>query len=128
MKLKHLQPRRIQRFLWGYELLTFCVTLAITLQFIEWIDWGNGARWQLFLVTYWGQTLYNLLAFPFILMVIPGVNKLVCHAPKTGYNRQTGRLQRFRKRPTFAENVKEEPHPRSRIFHTCYPFSNKLRI
>ena len=128
MKLKHLQPRRIQRFLWGYELLTFCITLAITLQFIEWIDWGNGARWQLFLVTYWGQTLYNLLAFPFILMVIPGVNKLVCHAPKTGYNRQTGRLQRFRKRPTFAENVKEEPHPRSRIFHTCYPFSNKLRI
>lgn len=128
MKLKHLQPRRIQRFLWGYELLTFCATLAITLQFVEWIDWGGGAMWQVFLVTYWGQTLYNLLAFPFILMIIPGVNKLVCHAPKTGYNRQTGRLQRFRKRPTFAENVKEEPHPRSRIFRTCYPFSNKLRI
>lgn len=128
MKLKHLQPRRIQRFLWGYELLTFCATLAITLQFVEWIDWGGGAMWQVFLVTYWGQTLYNLLAFPFILMIIPGVNKLVCHAPKTGYDRQTGRLQRFRKRPTFAENVKEEPHPRSRIFRTCYPFSNKLRI
>ena len=126
-RLKHLQPRRVQRVLWSYELLTFTVTLAISLQFLAWVDWGRGEIWQIYGIAYWGQTLYNLLAFPFILMIIPGVNKLVCHAPKTGYDRD-GNLKRFRKRPDFADDAWEDPNPRSRCVSACYPFTQRWRI
>ena len=126
-RLKHLQPRRVQRVLWSYELLTFTVTLAISLRFLDWVDWGRGEIWQIYGIAYWGQTLYNLLAFPFILMIIPGVNKLVCHAPKTGYDRD-GNLNRFRKRPDFTDDAWEDPNPRSRCAPMCYPFVQRWRI
>jgi hypothetical protein len=126
-KLAHIQPRRVQRILWVYELMTFMVTVGCSLQFLAWVDWGRGQTWQLYGVAFWGQTLYNLLAFPFILMVIPGVNKLICHAPKTGYDRH-GNLQRFKKRAIFEEDVEEEPNPRSRCAPACYPFFKSWRV
>lgn len=127
LKLKHLAPRRLQRILLAYEILTFLIAGVCTTRFMEWIDWGEGQTWQIYGVAFWGQTLYNLLAFPFIMMVIPGVNKIVCHAPKTGYTRD-GFLKRFQKRAHFEENVEDEPHPRSRCIPACYPFSNRLRV
>ena len=60
-------------------------------------------------------------------MVIPGVNKLICHAPKTGYDRN-GNLKRFRKRPTFEEDIEDEPNPRSRCAPACYPFVKPWRV
>jgi len=60
-------------------------------------------------------------------MIIPGVNKLVCHAPKTGYDRD-GNLKRFRKRPDFADDAWEDPNPRSRCVSACYPFTQRWRI
>ena len=127
MKLKHIQPRRVQRILWIYELVTFAVTVGCSIRFLAWVDWGRGETWQLYGVAFWGQTLYNLLAFPFILMVIPGVNKLICHAPKTGYDRN-GNLKRFRKRATFEEDIEDEPNPRSRCAPACYPFVKPWRV
>lgn len=127
VKLKHIQPRRVQRILWVYELITFACTVGCSITFLAWVDWGRGETWQLYGVAFWGQTLYNLLAFPFILMVIPGVNKLICHAPKTGYDRN-GNLKRFRKRPTFEEDIEDEPNPRSRCAPACYPFVKHWRV
>lgn len=127
LKLKHMAPRRLQRILLAYEIVTFLVAGACTIRFMGWIDWGEGQTWQIYGVAFWGQTLYNLLAFPFILMVIPGVNKVVCHAPKTGYTRD-GRLKLFEKRFHFEKHVEDEPHPRSRVVPACYPFSNRFRV
>jgi hypothetical protein len=128
VKLRHLQPRRIQRILWGYELITFAVAVSITLQFLSWTNWGQSEVWQVYAIAYWGQTLYNLMAFPFVLTVIPGVQKLICHAPRTGYDRETGTLRRWRKKTFYAAKVEDEPHPRSRLIPMCFPFFNRIRI
>lgn len=126
VKLKHVQPRRMQRILLGYEIISFLITAGVTLRFLNWVDWGRGETWKVYGVAFWAQTFYNLLAFPFILAVIPGLQKLICHAPKTGYDHR-GNLVLFRKRPTF-EPLGEEAHPRSRIIPAFYPLFSRLRI
>ena len=126
VKLKHLEPRRAQRILFGYEILSFVVTAAISIRFLEFIDWGQGETWKIYGVAFWAQTFYNLLAFPFILAVIPGVQKLFCYAAKTGYD-DDGNLRLFTKRPTF-QPLGEESNPRSRIIPAFYPLSKRLRI
>jgi hypothetical protein len=54
------------------------------------------------------------------------LQKLICHAPKTGYDYR-GKLVLFQKRPTF-EPLGEEAHPRSRIIPAFYPLFSRLRI
>ena len=127
VKLKNMSPRRLQRILFCYELITFVITAACTLQFLHWIDWGKGQTWQIYGVAFWAQTLYNLLAFPFILTVVPGLNKFICHAPKTGYDRQ-GYLRQFKKRSHFEQDITDEPSPRSRCLPMCYPFIKTWRV
>jgi len=126
VKLKEMEPRRLQRILLGYEILTFVITIGIAIRFLSWVDWGRGETWQIYEVVFWSQTFYNLLSFPFIFTVIPGLNKLVCHATKTGYDME-GTLRKFQKRATFAP-VGEEPHPRSRIIPAFYPLNKRIRI
>ena len=64
-----------------------------------------------------------MLAFPFVCIVIPGVQSLICHAKVTGYD-EYGVLQAKIKREDFAsvynEDEKEEA-PRSRFVPACYP-------
>lgn len=67
----------------------------------------------------WVQCFYSVLAFPFVCLVIPGVQSLICHAKHTGYD-ETGVLQAKLMRSEF-KTGEEEPVPRSKIVPALYP-------
>ena len=75
-----------------------------------------------FQISDWIQCFYSVLAFPFVCIVIPGVQSLICHAKQTGYD-EYGVLQARLTREDFAgvnEDFKEEA-PRSKFVPACYP-------
>lgn len=116
--LKQLQPRRLQTLIWYYDLWVFILVMAVSVKSATTMDLKRD-DWQLFLLLFWVQCFYSVLAFPFVCLVIPGVQSLICHAKQTGYD-ESGVLQAKIKRKSFVSGD-EEPVPRSKIFSTCYP-------
>lgn len=116
--LKQLQPRRLQTLIWYYDLWVFIIVVAVSVRSVTMMNLKRD-DWQLFLLLYWVQCFYSVLSFPFICLVIPGVQSIICHAKQTGYD-ESGVLQARIKRESFA-NGEEEPVPRSKIFTACYP-------
>jgi hypothetical protein len=128
LKLKQLQPRRLQTMIFYYDLWVFAMVLIIVTRVVTKLDLKRD-DWQLFAVLYWIQTFYSVLAFPFVCLIIPGVQSLICHAKQTGYD-EFGTLQprlvRTRTRE-FDEDGNEEA-PRSKIVPGCYPLLNGDRL
>lgn len=118
VKLKQLQPRRLQTLIWYYDVWVFVIVLVVSIRSVTVMDLEKD-DWQLFLLLYWVQCFYSVLSFPFICLIIPGVQSLICHAKQTGYD-ESGVLQARITRETFAKGD-EEPVPRSRILTSCYP-------
>ena len=122
VSLKQMQPRRLQLLIFYYDLVVFCFVIVVCARVISMLDLVND-DWQLFGLLYWIQCFYSVLAFPFVCIVIPGVQSLICHAKITGYD-EYGVLQAKIKREDFAkvyqEDEKEEA-PRSRYVPACYP-------
>ena len=122
VSLKQMQPRRLQVLIFYYDLVVFCFVIVVCARVISMLDVEND-DWQLFGLLYWIQCFYSVLAFPFVCIVIPGVQSLICHAKVTGYD-EYGVLQAKIKREDFAsvynEDEKEEA-PRSRYVPACYP-------
>ena len=120
--LKQMQPRRLQLLIFYYDLVVFCFVIVVCARVISMLDLEND-DWQLFGLLYWIQCFYSVLAFPFVCVIIPGVQSLICHAKITGYD-EYGVLQAKIKREDFAsvynEDEKEEA-PRSRYVPACYP-------
>ena len=64
-----------------------------------------------------------MLAFPFVCIVIPGVQSLICHAKQTGYD-ERGTLQAKFVRSRDDDGLDEfgvEEAPRSKYITACYP-------
>jgi len=120
VRLRHMNPRRLQSVLNTYDVLVFFLAAIITIRFAAAVDYEGGEEWKLFALIFWTQSFYSLFAFPFILTVIPGVQKLICTARQTGYDRH-GVLRAFVKRKTFEADRALEPEPRSRYVPACYP-------
>ena len=122
VSLKQMQPRRLQVLIFYYDLVVFCFVIVVCARVISMLDVEND-DWQLFGLLYWIQCFYSVLAFPFVCIVIPGVQSLICHAKVTGYD-EYGVLQAKITRADFAkvygEDEKEEA-PRSRYVPACYP-------
>ena len=122
VSLKQMQPRRLQLLIFYYDLVVFCFVIVVCARVISMLDVEND-DWQLFGLLYWIQCFYSVLAFPFVCIVIPGVQSLICHAKVTGYD-EYGVLQAKITRADFAkvygEDEKEEA-PRSRYVPACYP-------
>lgn len=120
--LKQMQPRRLQLLIFYYDVVVFAFVIVVCARVISMLDLVND-DWQLFGLLYWIQCFYSVLAFPFVCIVIPGVQSLICHAKVTGYD-EYGVLQAKIKREDFAsvynEDEKEEA-PRSRYVPACYP-------
>ena len=83
--LKQMQPRRLQLLIFYYDLVVFCFVIVVCTRVISMLDIKND-DWQLFGLLYWIQCFYSVLAFPFVCIVIPGVQSLICHAKVTGYD------------------------------------------
>ena len=120
VRLKHMNPRRLQGVLNTYDIVVFFLAAIITARFAFAVDYEGGEEWKLFALIFWTQSFYSLFAFPFILTVIPGVQKLICTARQTGYDRH-GNLCAFVKRTAFENDRALEPEPRSRYVPACYP-------
>jgi len=121
LTLKQMQPRRLQMLIFYYDLLVFAFVMAVCARVMTRLDMVND-DWQLFGLLYWIQCFYSVLAFPFVCIVIPGVQSLICHAKQTGYD-EYGVLQARLTREDFAgvnEDFKEEA-PRSKFVPACYP-------
>ena len=120
VRLKHMNPRRLQGVLNTYDIVVFFLAAIITIRFAASVDYEGGEEWKLFALIFWTQSFYSLFAFPFILTVIPGVQKLICTARQTGYDRH-GNLRAFVTRTAFEADRALEPEPRSRYVSACYP-------
>jgi hypothetical protein len=120
VRLKHMNPRRLQGVLNTYDVVVFFLAAIITVRFAFAVDYEGGEEWKLFALIFWTQSFYSLFAFPFILTVIPGVQKLICTARQTGYDRH-GNLCAFVKRTAFESDRALEPEPRSKYVPACYP-------
>ena len=120
VRLKHMNPRRLQSVLNTYDIVVFFLAAIITIRFAASVDYEGGEEWKLFALIFWTQSFYSLFAFPFILTVIPGMRNLICTARKTGYDRH-GNLCAFVKRTAFEADRELEPEPRSRYVSACYP-------
>eukprot|EP00750_Incisomonas_marina_P031225 INCI7782.1.p1 GENE.INCI7782.1~~INCI7782.1.p1 ORF type:complete len:868 (-),score=113.17 INCI7782.1:159-2762(-) len=48
---------------------------------------ADGGEWRLWSQLYWIRVLSGYLAFPFVIFKIPGLNKLLMHTSRTGYNK-----------------------------------------
>jgi hypothetical protein len=46
------------------------------------------SKWQFRAAIYFARIFYSMLAFPFIIFMIPGINSILTHTTATGYNRQ----------------------------------------
>jgi hypothetical protein len=44
--------------------------------------------WEFRTAIFWARCFYSLLAFPFIIFIIPGLNSILTHTSPTGYNKQ----------------------------------------
>jgi hypothetical protein len=119
--LKQMQPRRLQLLIFYYDLVVFCFVILVCARVTSRIDLAND-DWQLFGLLYWIQCFYSVLAFPFVCIVIPGVQSLICHARITGYD-EYGVLQAKLKREDFASVTEDEREeaPRSKYVPACYP-------
>jgi len=45
-------------------------------------------KWEFRTAIFWARIFYSLLAFPFIIFMIPGINSILTHTTATGFNRQ----------------------------------------
>ena len=118
IKLKQLQPKRVQTLIWYYDVWVFFIVAIVSIRSMTLMDLKRD-NWQLFVLLYWVQTFYSVLAFPFVCLIIPGVQSLICHAKVTGYD-ERGVLQGKITRSEFKQG-EEEPVPRSKIVRGCYP-------
>jgi hypothetical protein len=116
--LKQLQPRRLQTIIWYYDLWVFIIVVLVCIRSMTILDLKRD-DWQLFVLLYWVQCFYSVLPFPFICLVIPGVQSLICHAKQTGYD-ESGVLQGKITRAEFKAG-EDEPVPRSKHLKNCYP-------
>ena len=120
IRMKHMNPRRFQSLLNTYDVLVFFLSAIITIWYAAAIDYDGGEQWKLFALIFWTQSFYSLFAFPFVLTVIPGVQRMICTARPTGYDRN-GRLHATLKRQHFNDDGQNEPEPRSKYVPACYP-------
>ena len=118
-RMKRMNPRRFQAMLNGYDIMVFTFAVFITLRYAFEIDYDGGEQWKLFALIFWTQAFYALFAVPFLLTVIPVVQKLICTARCTGYDRN-GELRATFVRTKFEKGL-NEPNPRSKIAPGCYP-------
>ena len=119
-RLQHMNPRRFQTLLNVYDIVVFTMCTIITLRWSFEVEYDDGEGWKFFALVFWTQSFYALFAFPFILTVIPGVQKLICTAQQTGYDK-SGHLRGSVKRTEFHEDRTKDPSPRSRVVKGCYP-------
>ena len=121
--LKQMQPRRLQTLIFYYDLAVFALVILVVTRVITKLDLVRD-DWQLFGLLYWIQCFYSVLAFPFVCIVIPGVQSLICHAKQTGYD-EHGTLQAKFVRSRHDDGLDEfgvEEAPRSKYIPACYPF------
>ena len=120
--LKQMQPRRLQTLIFYYDLAVFALVMLVVTRVITKLDLVRD-DWQLFGLLYWIQCFYSVLAFPFVCIVIPGVQSLICHAKQTGYD-EHGTLQAKLTRSRHEDGLDEfgvEEAPRSKFVTACYP-------
>lgn len=120
--LKQMQPRRLQMLIFYYDLVVFSFVMLVCARVMTMLDLVND-DWQIFGLLFWIQCFYSVLAFPFVCIVIPGVQSLICHAKQTGYD-EYGVLQARLVRDDFADVTEDglrEEAPRSKYVPACYP-------
>ena len=49
-------------------------------------NFASSPNWKFVGALYWIKAFYGLMSFPFLLLLVPGVSSLFCHAKPTGYN------------------------------------------
>lgn len=79
----------------GYDLFCFtascglCYFLSSNTANAQDVDLKEAVHtWEFRTAIFWARVFYSMLAFPFILFVIPGVNSILTHTTATGYNGQ----------------------------------------
>jgi hypothetical protein len=79
----------------GYDFSCFCASLALLAglaymtaneQDIPYKEVVH--TWEFKTAIFWARIFYSILAFPFIVFMIPGINSILTHTTATGYNRQ----------------------------------------
>lgn len=80
----------------GYDLLCFLAScgLCYGLCYMTAKEMGHDEvkvsflhTWEFQTAIFWARIFYSLLAFPFIVFMIPGINSILTHTSATGYNR-----------------------------------------
>ena len=81
--------------MWNWDI---CVLLVIAIGFTLFgvLHRYSLTSWNLQSLMYWARTLYMLLSVPFVALKIPGLNLVITHAQRTGYNK-FGATVRFAK-------------------------------
>ena len=81
IRLKQLQPKRVQTLIWYYDLWVFVFVMLVSIRSVTMMDLKRD-DWQLFVLLYWIQCFYSVLAFPFVCLIIPGVQSLIWQGPR----------------------------------------------
>jgi hypothetical protein len=86
----------------GYDFVCFLLScgLLVVLTYVETMQHKHSkkigldelqeetTKWEFKTAIFWARIFYSLLAFPFTLFMIPGLNSILTHTSPTGYNRQ----------------------------------------
>jgi hypothetical protein len=86
----------------GYDLSCFLASCALLclLGYYDFVRKGEEVElnskeiarevgsWEFKTAIFWARVFYSLLAFPFTIYMIPGLNSILTHTSPTGYNRQ----------------------------------------
>ena len=73
-----------------YDAFVFLLALSlvgVTLLMEPESNADGNSEWRVYSQLYWIRVLTGYLAFPFLIFKIPGLNKLLMHTSRTGYNR-----------------------------------------
>ncbi|RHY38805.1 hypothetical protein DYB30_008298 [Aphanomyces astaci] len=76
--------------LWGYETITFCITMILALV----VNVVVVPTWERQMLMFWIRTLYGLLSFPFLPFKVPVLENVLMHTVRMGYDAQ-GRTVRM---------------------------------
>ena len=104
------QDRNWLEGLLKYDTACFLIVVALVVATLYGYDVDEA--WQRNSLIFWAKSLYALTAFPYMVFLVPGINRILTHARPTGYD-PDGRCvpMRVAKRKTDDPNAAPTPAP-----------------